>query len=243
MLICNVLVDYVPTWIRLCLVIRFLHPFVRRTRRRWGLSGPGPRGALSRAGQVPARRRRHVRRLAVPGLPLREVVSLRRPFPGRRRCPVPRAPLLLLKILVLPTVPPAPILPALALVHGERIDVIHHASITVRASHIHSPSQHHRSVNSFTGTIHRAWGNDRDWSEVRGGGRQRWRKREGLRRRRRRAAPGAANGAGRGARSASGSARRSSTRRSSACPRVAAHNTAPLSFNLPNYNENNEHVL
>lgn len=64
---------------------------------------------------------------------------IRRPFTSRRRS-VPRTPLLLLKVLMLPTIPATrTVLPALALVHGERINVVHHASITVRASHTHSP--------------------------------------------------------------------------------------------------------
>lgn len=135
----------IKTWIGLCLVVRFLHPLIRGARRGRRLRGPRARRSLAGAGQVPARWRRHIRYFPLARLPLREVVSLRCPLATRRRT-VPRTPLLFLKVLVLPAIPAAAVLPALALVHGERINVIHHASITVRASHIHSLSQHHRSV-------------------------------------------------------------------------------------------------
>lgn len=90
-----------------------------------GLRRPGPGRALPGAGEVAPGRGRHLPGLPLPGLALREV--LHGPFaPGRA---VPRAPLLLLEVLVLPAVPAArSVLPALALVHGERVYVIHHAS-------------------------------------------------------------------------------------------------------------------
>lgn len=142
----------IKTWIGLCLVVRFLHPFVWGARRGWWLRWSRAGGALAGAGEVASRRGRHVRDLSLPRLSLREVMRIRRPFSTRGRS-VPRAPLLLLEVLVLPAIPAAAVLPALALVHGERINVIHHASITVRASHIHSLSQHHRSVTGAGTTI------------------------------------------------------------------------------------------
>lgn len=136
------------TWIWLCLVVGLLHPFVRRAGWRRRLRGPRSRRTLTRTRQVASRGRRHLPDFSFPRLSLREMVRIRRPFPRRRRS-VPSAPLLLLEVLMLPSVPAArAVLPALALVHGERIDVVHHASITVRALHTHSPSQHHRPLNA-----------------------------------------------------------------------------------------------
>lgn len=137
---CRYCISTVNTWIRLCLIIRFLHPFVRRARWCRRLRWPGARRAFSRAGQVPSRRRRHIRYLSLSRLSLRKL-RIRHPF-SSRRSPIPSTPLLLLEVLMLPAVPATAVLPALALVHGERIDVIHHASITVRASQIHSSQQH-----------------------------------------------------------------------------------------------------
>lgn len=78
------------------------------------------------------------------------MMGIWRPF-STRRCTIPGTPLLLLKVLMLPAIPAASVLPAwLALIHGERIDVIHHASITIQAFHIHSLSQHHRSLQFVT---------------------------------------------------------------------------------------------
>lgn len=136
------------TWIWLCLVVGLLHPFVRRARWCRRLRGPRPRRTLSRTRQVSSRRRRHLPNFSFSRLSLREVMRIRRPFPRRRRS-IPSGPLLLLEVLMLPSVPAAcAVLPALALVHGERINVVHHASITVRALHTHSPSQHNRPLSS-----------------------------------------------------------------------------------------------
>lgn len=150
----------VQTWIGLCLVVRFLHPLIGGPRRRRRLRGPWPRRSLPRAGQIPPRGGRNVRDLPVSRFSLWKMVRIRRPFPAGRRT-VPRTPLLLLKVLMLPAVPAPAVLPALALVHGERINVIHHASITVRASHIHSPSQHCRFVHLHE--THTTGRSDRDW--------------------------------------------------------------------------------
>lgn len=139
------------TWIWLCLVVGFLHPLVRRTRWRRRLRGPRPWRTLSRTRQVSSRRRWHLPNFSFSRLSFREVMRIRRPFPRRRRS-IPSTPLLLLEVLMLPSVPAAcAVLPALALVHGERINVVHHASITVRALHTHSPSQHHRPLNTLRG--------------------------------------------------------------------------------------------
>lgn len=90
----------------------------------------------------------HLSNFSFSRLSLREMMRIRRPFPRRRRS-IPSTPLLLLEVLMLPSVPAASaVLPALALVHGERINVVHHASITVRALYTHSPPQHHRSLNT-----------------------------------------------------------------------------------------------
>lgn len=121
------------TWSCLCLVVRFFHPLVRRPRRRRRLGGPRPWRALPWTGQITPGRGRHLPDLPLPGLPFREVMRIRRPFSSRR--PVPRAPLLLLKVLRLPAVPTTRAILPLALVHGERVDVVHHASITVPALH------------------------------------------------------------------------------------------------------------
>lgn len=150
------------TWIGLCLVVGLLHPFVRRARWRRRLRGPRPRRALPRTRQIASCRRRHLPNFSFPRLSLWEVVRIRRPFPRRRRT-IPSAPLLLLEVLVLPSIPAAcTVLPALALVHGERINVVHHASITVRALHTHSQSQHHRPLIRAARTRH-IKGNNRDW--------------------------------------------------------------------------------
>lgn len=142
------------TWIWLCLVVGLLHPFVRRPRRcRW-LRGPWARRTLCGTRQVSSRGRWHLANLSFSRLSLREVMRIRLPFPRRRRS-IPSTPLLVLEVLMLPSVPAAcAVLPALALVHGERINVIHHASITVRALHTHSPSQHHRPLSTQCGTPH-----------------------------------------------------------------------------------------
>lgn len=136
------------TWIWLCLVVGLLHPFVRRARWRRRLRGPRSRRTFSRTRQVSSRRRWHLSNFSFSRLSLREMMRVRRPFPRRRRS-IPSTPLLLLEVLMLPSVPAASaVLPAFALVHGERINVVHHASITVRALYTHSPPQHHRPLNT-----------------------------------------------------------------------------------------------
>lgn len=129
----------------MCLVVWLLHPFIWGTRRGRWLCRPGPWRAFAGAGQVTTSWRRQVCYFPLPRFTFREVMGIRSPL-ATRGSSIPRTPLLVLKVLVLPTVPAAAVLPALALVHGERVDVIHHALFTVRASHIHSLSQHHRSA-------------------------------------------------------------------------------------------------
>jgi hypothetical protein len=133
----------------MCLVVWFLHPFVWGARGHRWLCWSRAGRTFTRAGQVAPRWGRNVRNFPVSGFPFRKMMWVWRPLAARRRT-VPCTPLLLLKVLVLPSVPASTVLRALALVHGERVDVIHHASITVRASHIHSPSQHCRSYETHS---------------------------------------------------------------------------------------------
>lgn len=129
------------TWVRLCLIIRFLHPFVWWARWRRGLWRSRAWRSTSRTCQVPSSWRRQFTHFAFTRLSFRKMMGrLRGPLGGGS---APAAPLLIFKLLRLPSVPAsrAVLSAALALVHGERVHVIHHAVQSPTPTR--SPLAHH----------------------------------------------------------------------------------------------------